>query len=105
MGSWQAEAAAPTISALARSAAICRPSLPPCSFHAAAQAKLPVMALMGLSLLGERLLMDRLHMFLEVDEAGAVSAAGAGGAPQQGLQAMGGWTAARMLRAGSTCLP
>lgn len=35
------------------------PSLP--------QARLPVVALMGVSLLGERLLVDRLHMWLEVD--------------------------------------
>lgn len=31
------------------------------------QARLPVVALMGVSLLGERLLVDRLHMWLEVD--------------------------------------
>lgn len=31
------------------------------------QAKLPVMALMGVSLLGERLLIDRLHMWLDLD--------------------------------------
>ncbi|KAI7844527.1 hypothetical protein COHA_001885 [Chlorella ohadii] len=34
---------------------------------ATAKARLPVVALMGVSLLGERLLVDRLHMWLEVD--------------------------------------
>lgn len=33
---------------------------------------MPVLAIMGLSLLGERALADRLHPMLEVDDTGAV---------------------------------
>lgn len=79
---------------------------------------MPVMALMGLSLLGERLLIDRLHMFLDVDEGGAVrcnqggaaqcragrGGAGQGGAGQGGVQP-GRFTPSAELLAPTLCPP
>eukprot|EP00887_Chlorella_sp_A99_P005575 scaffold1.g5575.t1 len=40
--------------------------------RATAGARGPIVALLGVSLLGERLLLDRLHLWLEVDDSGAV---------------------------------
>ncbi len=37
------------------------------------QAKLPVMATMAVCLVGERMLLDRLHMWMDVSDHGEVS--------------------------------
>ena len=43
------------------------------------QAKLPVMALLACSLVGERLLLDRLHMWMDVGEDDQVGSRSRGG--------------------------